>query len=82
MYLTKHDVIIENFGKGSPSLRETFIIPVGTLVKPCDDGTGAFFVEDLSVIPEFSRHDATYYGIRIDADSVIDIDAGLAPPAL
>lgn len=72
MHQTKHDVEIANFGKGPIAMRQSFVIPAGTRVKPCNDGTGAFFVDDLSVVPEFSRHDATYYGIRIAADDVVD----------
>lgn len=74
MYRTYKPVKIKDFGKGSPSMRETFTIPAGTRVKPCDDGTGEYFVDDLSSVPEFSRHDATYYGIRVTADQVTDRD--------
>lgn len=66
---TKNEITM-NFGKGG--LQYPITIPAGTRVSDCGDGTGQFFVEDISFIDRkhIVWHDANYYGIRLNADQV------------
>lgn len=62
------------FGKGP--IPADIVIPAGTRVKACDDGSGQFFVDDLSWLDAKTQgndmHDANYYGIRLNADQVTE----------
>jgi hypothetical protein len=68
-------VIVTTFGPEHPAMSPAtyqVVIPAGTRVKPCNDGSGQFWVDDLSWIKAGSmlHHDATHYGIRLNADQV------------
>jgi hypothetical protein len=63
-------VEVREFGRGHLLMRETFTVPAGARVVACNDGSGEYFLDDLSSVPAFSKHDATYYGVRIAADYV------------
>ena len=56
------------FGKGG--LQYPITIPAGTHCTVADHGQ--YFVDDLSFLPANSiqKHDATYYGIRLNAEQV------------
>ena len=50
-----------------------FTIPKGARVVPCNDGTGQFWLDDLTCIPgSLERHDADHYGVRINPADVAD----------
>ena len=49
----------------------TIMVPAGGRVKPCNDGTGQYWVDDLTFLcGNFYYHDAYYYGIRVNPEDV------------
>ena len=69
MIRTKHPISMK-FGKGG--IQADITIPAGTRVSACADGTGQYFVEDLSWLDRNSMtwHDANYYGIRLTPSQI------------
>ena len=72
MLRTKRDMVVA-FGPGLS--RAT--VPAGMPVSPCKCGTGEllYFVENFGSFLKpgtIERHDATYYGIVVTADDVVE----------
>lgn len=60
--------------KGGSSHGYTIDIPAGLLVKPADHGQ--YFLDELPLdlfpVNSFERHDATYYGVRLNEEHVVE----------
>lgn len=72
MLRTKRDMVV-SFGPGISRAK----VPAGMPVSPCRVGTGElrYFVENFGSFLEkgsIERHDATYYGIVVTADDVVE----------
>ena len=49
----------------------TIMVSTGVRVKACSDGTGQYWVGDLTFLKgNFYQHDAEYYGIRVNSQDV------------
>jgi hypothetical protein len=71
---TNKEVIVD-MGKQHPAIGASYtvVIPQGTSVEPCGDGSGQYWVSNWSFLESaLQRHDAYYYGIRVDACDVDD----------
>ena|ERR1035438_3678644 len=73
MLRTKRDMVV-SFGPGTSRAK----VPAGMPVSPCRVGTGEqlrYFVENFGsfLAPgSIERHDATYYGIVVGPDDVVE----------
>lgn len=76
---TKRELTISGFKGGSRLPYPDFKIPAGLRCKPITEGgtAGKFFLMELptAIFPSqsFLRHDATHYGIVIEAEDVVDL---------
>lgn len=70
--------ISKKFSANQSSLSWIITIPKGTKVKPCNDNTKQYFVDDLSFIDRKKEpllyHDAYYYGIRVDNEFIEEME--------
>lgn len=78
IFKTKECEITWKGGSGPGVPPYTTKIPQGLKARPCEDSSGQFFLDELPIdlFPpnSFERHDATYYGVRLNQDQVEQIE--------
>lgn len=67
VYVTTTDVEIRNYAHNRGARGVHFVVPKGSTVTPCNDGTGEYFLSaPYPGVPNFYKFDAEHYGVRID----------------
>ena len=62
-----------NYQFGPAAMSNRVHVPAGLRCEPIEGEPGKFWVVDLSPFNAWDRHDASYYGIRLEAADVREV---------
>ena len=77
MFRTKKEITTTFGGSHLLEFRHTVTVPKGQRVTRCQDSSKQYFVEDfqewVKPLGGIELHDATHYGIRVNAEDVEEV---------